>query len=82
MRRLAVVFVTLLAGGCSTLSGMFDSKVDYKATNTLPPLEVPPDLTAPPRDNRYALPESRSATLSGYQQERNPELTFSATKER
>jgi outer membrane protein assembly factor BamC len=74
MRRLAPVLVVVLAGGCSTLSGMFDSKVDYKTTNTLPPLEVPPDLTAPPRDNRYALPESRSATLSGYQQERKEQV--------
>jgi outer membrane protein assembly factor BamC len=49
---------------------MFDSKVDYKATTQLPPLEVPPDLTAPARDNRFAVPEARSATLSGYQQER------------
>ena len=63
MRRLAPVLVVVLAGGCSTLSGMFDSKVDYKTTNTLPPLEVPPDLTAPPRDNRYALPESRSGEV-------------------
>jgi len=50
---------------------MFDSGVDYKTSSTLPPLEVPPDLTAPSRDNRFAMPESRqSATLSGYQQER------------
>jgi len=48
-----------------------DSGVDYKKAGTLPPLEVPPDLTAPARDNRYAVPESgRSATLSGYQAER------------
>jgi outer membrane protein assembly factor BamC len=49
---------------------MFDSKVDYKTSSQLPPLEVPPDLTAPARDNRFAMPESRTATLSGYQQER------------
>jgi outer membrane protein assembly factor BamC len=49
-----------------------DSGVDYKKAGTLPPLEVPPDLTAPARDNRYAVPESArsSATLSGYQAER------------
>jgi outer membrane protein assembly factor BamC len=73
MRRLAaVVPAAMLAAlaGCSSFSGMFDSKIDYKATSQLPPLEVPPDLTAPARDGRYALPEQRSATLSGYQQER------------
>jgi outer membrane protein assembly factor BamC len=69
MRLGAAVLIALLAG-CSSVTSMFDSKIDYKATTTLPPLEVPPDLTAPPRDSRYALPEARSATLSGYQQER------------
>jgi outer membrane protein assembly factor BamC len=66
VRRVAAVAALALAG-CS----WFNSKVDYKNAGQLPPLEVPPDLTAPERDNRFALPESRqSATLSGYQQER------------
>jgi len=71
MRKLVVV-LAVLAGGCSSVSGMFDSKVDYKAAGQLPPLEIPPDLTAPQRDGRYVVPESarQSATLSGYQQER------------
>jgi outer membrane protein assembly factor BamC len=67
MRRLAVAFAVALAG-CST--SMFDSSVDYKTASQLPPLEIPPDLTAPQRDGRFALPEQRTATLSGYQQER------------
>src|SRR5688572_29491782 len=70
MRKLAVAVAVALAG-CSSVSEMFDSKIDYKSSGQLPPLEVPPDLTAPARDNRFALPEPRqSATLSGYQQER------------
>src|SRR6185503_15755415 len=40
--------------GCST--SMFDSSVDYK--------------TASQRDGRFVLPDQKSATLSGYQQER------------
>ena len=68
MRRLAV-FAAVALAACST--DMFDSKVDYKNSGQLPPLEIPPDLTAPARDGRFAMPESRqSATLSGYQQER------------
>jgi outer membrane protein assembly factor BamC len=68
MRKLAAVAAALLAG-CS--SSMFDSQVDYKSSAQLPPLEIPPDLTAPSRDGRFALPEQRqSATLSGYQLER------------
>jgi outer membrane protein assembly factor BamC len=74
MRRPAVAASALLGAallaGCSSIGGMFDNKVDYKASATLPPLEVPPDLSAPPRDGRYALAEPRSATLSGYQQQR------------
>jgi outer membrane protein assembly factor BamC len=71
MRKLAVATTAAAAlalAGCS--SSMFDSKIDYKSSGQLPPLEIPPDLTAPARDGRFALPESRSATLSGYQQER------------
>jgi outer membrane protein assembly factor BamC len=57
--------------GC-TLFGGDSSSVDYKSAGTLPPLEVPPDLTSPQRDNRYAIPDSArsSATLSGYEAER------------
>ena len=61
----------LLLGGCSSISDWAEGdKTQYKGSTTLPPLEVPPDLTAPSRDNRYAVPESqKSATLSGYQAE-------------
>jgi outer membrane protein assembly factor BamC len=57
--------------GCSWFSD--SSSVDYKSAGKLPPLEVPPDLTSPARDNRYAVPDNSarsSATLSGYQAER------------
>ena len=68
MRRPALLLVALLAG-CST--SMFDSNIDYKSSAKLPPLEIPPDLTAPSRDGRFSVPEQRqSATLSGYQLER------------
>jgi outer membrane protein assembly factor BamC len=69
MRKLAVVAALALAG-CSSVGEMFDSKIDYKNSGQLPPLEIPPDLTSPARDSRYTLPEQRSATLSGYQLER------------
>jgi outer membrane protein assembly factor BamC len=74
MHRLAVVLalsgLALALVGCGG-GGMFDSRIDYKSAGQLPPLEVPPDLTAPARDSRFVLPEApQSATLSGYQQER------------
>jgi outer membrane protein assembly factor BamC len=55
--------------GCSWFS---ESSVDYKSAGKLPPLEVPPDLTSPQRDNRYSIPDPArsSATLSGYEAER------------
>jgi len=73
MRKLfaatAATAAMAVLSGCSWMSG---SAVDYKSAGTLPPLEVPPDLTSPQRDNRYAIPESArsSATLSGYEAER------------
>jgi outer membrane protein assembly factor BamC len=70
LKRVAVLASVLLLGACSSFNEWVEGKVEYKTTSTLPPLEVPPDLTAPARDSRYALPEQRSATLSGYQQER------------
>jgi outer membrane protein assembly factor BamC len=59
----------------AVLSACASDGVDYKSAGTLPPLEVPPDLTSPQRDNRYAVPDSAptSATLSGYEAgRRNP----------
>src|SRR6266568_2655645 len=58
--------------GCGTL---FDSaKVDYKSEKKLPPLDVPPDLTTPARDERYQIPEGSptgATTLSAYNAERS-----------
>jgi outer membrane protein assembly factor BamC len=70
-RKLAVLAATaaaVLLPACGSL----DKGVDYKSERTLPPLEIPPGLSSPARDDRYALPESgrSSATLSGYQAER------------
>ena len=41
------------ARACST------ARSTTRPRSQLPPLEVPPDLTAPARDNRFAMPESR-----------------------
>ena len=62
-----------LLGACSMNTTMLEAKkVDYKSSGQLPPLEIPPDLTTPVRDNRYIVPDSgkSSATLSGYQADR------------
>jgi len=72
-RALAAAALALLAAACSTddwVDG--SSRIEYKSAAKLPPLDVPPDLTTPPRDGRYQAPESArsTTTLSGYQAER------------
>lgn len=68
MKRLAAATAALLLlGACA--SNPLDTKIDYKSAGKLPPLDVPPDLTAPARDNRYQVPDGgrASTTFSGYQ---------------
>jgi outer membrane protein assembly factor BamC len=67
IRKILLTAAAAVLSGCAS-----DSGVDYKKAGTLPPLEVPPDLTSPARDNRYSVPENArsTATLSGYQAER------------
>ncbi len=64
--------VGMMLAGCSSMS-IETKKIDYKSAGKLPPLEVPPDLTSPNRDERYAVPDISprgSATFSAYSSER------------
>jgi outer membrane protein assembly factor BamC len=67
-----IAAVGALLGACTT---SFDSKkIDYKSAGKLPSLEVPPDLTAPTKDDRYAVPDispKGTATYSTYSAERS-----------
>jgi uncharacterized lipoprotein len=47
------------SGCCRRLLDQHDrvEKIDYKSAGKLPPLEIPPDLTSPNRDERYAVPD-------------------------
>lgn len=75
MNRFPRITVSLLAmslalAGCSAIES---KKIDYKSARTLPPLEIPPDLTAPTRDDRYAVPDVAPrgvATYSAYSADR------------
>lgn len=70
---LALAITAALLSGCGTTS-LLDRKIDYKSAGKLPPLEVPPDLTAPGQDERYAVPDvgsSGTATYSEYNKERS-----------
>lgn len=74
MFRKLVLPITLLAllAGCSS-SFLEGKKIDYKSAGKVPPLEVPPDLTAPVSDNKFVVPDvspQGSATFSSYNRER------------
>ncbi|MGH8617604.1 MAG: outer membrane protein assembly factor BamC [Burkholderiales bacterium] len=62
--------------GCKSLgidNIMPNTKVDYKAATQIPTLEIPPDLTRPQGDDRFAVPGKPgqgTATLSEYEQKR------------
>ena len=68
LRTSALTTVAMIAAalaGCSTLQELspFESKrVEYKAAQSGPSLEIPPDLTPPKFDDRY---KAGTATLSG-----------------
>jgi outer membrane protein assembly factor BamC len=63
---LAALLAASLAG-----CGLFGSKDEYKGAQarTVKPLEVPPELTAPTVDDRYAIPDPKAQTsYSAYAQ--------------
>jgi outer membrane protein assembly factor BamC len=67
-----VLAVAIGLVGCSG-SIVESRKVDYKSARQVSPLEIPPDLTAPSRDDRFAVPggDPRGvATFSDYASER------------
>lgn len=74
--RVAVVLALLaFVSACSSL-GIETKKIDYKSAGKAPTLETPPDLVAPARDDRFAVPDiggKGSATFSAYANERSPE---------
>ena len=56
--------LALLASGCSVLD---ENKVDYRSARKGESLEVPPDLTALARNDRYAVNTDGSVNALGYQ---------------
>lgn len=63
LRAVSVALVTALAGCSWTGSFFTKDKIQYETTDTRAPLEVPPDLTQLPRDDRFNVPD-RPRTLS------------------
>jgi outer membrane protein assembly factor BamC len=72
-RKIIAGLCALALGGCGGMSLLEPQRIEYKSAGKLPPLEIPPDLTSPSRDDRFAVPDistSGSATLSTYNAER------------
>ena len=75
--RLTLCSLLLVLAACSTI-GLEPKKIDYKSSSSVkvPTLEIPPDLTSPTRDDRFAVPDTAgkgTATFSAYAGERSPQ---------
>lgn len=75
--RLALCALAVNLAACSSL-GIEPKKIDYKSASAakVPTLEIPPDLTSPSRDDRFAVPDTLgkgSASYSAYAEERSPQ---------
>lgn len=72
--RVLLLAIPALLFGCSSPSSMLESKkIDYKSAQQNRPLEVPPDLTAPSQEDKYAVPDSKGqgqASALAYEKER------------
>ena len=71
--KMVTAAAALLLAACSALPSIEGDKIDYKSAGKLPPLEIPPDLTRPTADDRYAVPDinpKSGATFSVYSKER------------
>jgi outer membrane protein assembly factor BamC len=79
MYRLLVIFAALLATGCSIPSldrVLSDERTDYKKSETLPPLDVPPDLSANEPNTAMTIPgETATATYKDFKNQNQPQQT-------
>ena len=69
LQMLCCLAAGAMLAACSALDFTIPTKkIDYRSAGKLPSLEVPPDLTRPTADDRYAIPEARkgAATFSNY----------------
>ena len=58
--------VLVMLAGCNTL-GLGNKRIDYRSgAEQAPALEIPPDLTAPGRDERYRMPHGDDETVATF----------------
>lgn len=84
LMQCGVVLLALAAlGGCKAITAKLDEvdpekRVEYKKSSSLPPLEIPPDLTSSTVDDTLAVPDINpggTATYSVYSGERSDPQT-------
>ena len=77
MRVILLSMSLVLLASCSYIPKLDkvlpDKRNEYKKSQALPDLEVPPDLTADSINDSMAIPNEGSATLSGYRKTRENE---------
>jgi len=82
-RVVIALYLAMNLAGCQLMSLLPEAKkMNYKSAGKLPPLEVPPDLTAPGSDERYVVPDinpSGSATFSAYNKDRTKQVAAGGT---
>jgi outer membrane protein assembly factor BamC len=69
-RRAAAVVAVVALAGCSSIDSAQD---EYKTAGKVPPLDIPPELSTPARDERHEIPDlnpTGTATYSSYSVER------------
>ena len=86
IRFLVLTFVVLMVTACSVPSlddVLSDTRTDYQKSKTLPPLDVPPDLSTTESDGSMEIPGegTKTATLKDYEnRNKKQNQTAAATK--
>ena len=61
---LCATLAAALLAGCESMTTSVGKKIDYKSASSAPALEIPPDLSAPAYDDRYATQTASGAAAA------------------
>ena len=74
-RIILILIVLLFANACAYVPKLDevipDRRTEYKKSETLPDLEVPPDLTADAQQDSLDIPDEEATTLSEFERRKN-----------
>ncbi len=69
-----IVLTLIFIGGCAYIPGLDeiipDRRTDYQKSESLPDLEVPPDLTTEALEDPLVIPDEEATTLSEYERQK------------